>query len=40
MALLEREQEMLVGNLTDQLIELSEQKSTSRKCWWGTLPTS
>lgn len=29
MALLEREQEMLVGNLTDQLIELSEQKSTA-----------
>ncbi len=27
-ALLEREQGMLVGNLTDQLLELSEQKST------------
>ena len=27
-ALLEREQGMLVGNLTDQLFELSEQKST------------
>jgi len=28
-ALLEREQGMLVGNLTDQLLELSEQKSTA-----------